>query len=599
MQFALIRSLILAGTLTGLLIFSNPTRGADTLEIAGTKVPAAKQLFYRTGTNRAETFKAVRPAYRFDVVNRSKSYLMLKFILSPEVRISPATVRLSPGARRNVLLNFQSGVESFSLSWALTLSSGPFTIHTNRYRAYNDGETVMCIPVDTDHYNALLARTASILHDSKTEVSDQAMPPGTFIYTPGPFYRDAGIFARDFLYQLEGAGRNFVTAAEVKQAVDFLALKQLSEDRKVGLFTYPRGAIPDHIYPDGQFSWGPGKYYGDNPGHFNRPSMDEAMCFVILAWHYGYKAGWDPAWKTWFNVKAQRFADAWNSVPRNRSTGLITQWSTPGHTGADNIRETHGPCVMWGFHDSYGFGGDDLGTSVLACNAARALADMYEHSGDTASAKNWGNTADDMRDAIRAQFNPAGYLPWGAGQSAPAMASPDITGYAVWSGILTDKQTEAASDWFAGLYRADRISGGAADLFHMATPFHGAIRMARKSDDISPGRHVWPDMSDGLHWENLAYGYNAYQDGGYWYYMSLGVAVTLWRKHPDLAREWVGDAYSDLAGADANYPFERVDGLKPVNNRYNASAGPLMGMGMPAIVSSVKVMVKKRCFLII
>ena len=31
---------------------------------------------------------------------------------------------------------------------------------------------------------------------------------------------------------------------------------------------------------------------------------------------------------------------------------------------------------------------------------------------------------------------------------------------------------------------------------------------------------------------NLAYGYNAYQDGGYWYYMSLGVAATLSRKLP-------------------------------------------------------------------
>ncbi len=101
----------------------------------------------------------------------------------------------------------------------------------------------------------------------------------------------------------------------------------------------------------------------------------------------------------------------------------ITQWSTPGHIGADNIHESNGACVMWGFHDSYGFGGDDLGTSVLAM-------------------------------------------------------------------------------------------------------------------------------------------------------------------------EWVENTYSDLAGADTNSPYERIDGMKPVNNHYNASVGSLMGMGMPAMVSSLKISVR-------
>jgi len=553
------------------------------------KTPEVKPLFFKTGTNMAETFTAVQAACHFDVVNRSKSHLMLVFIGNPEVLISPTIVRLSPGTRQNVIMKVRPGVESNTFSYALALSSRPYTIHPDRYRAYNDGETEMCIPVNPEHYALLMARTVGILNDSKTEVTDKAMPPSTFIYTPGPFYRKAGIFARDFLYQLEGSGRDIVTAEEIKLAVDFHALKQLKANRKVGPFTYPKGAIPDHIYPDGQFSWGPGEVYGDTPAHFHRPSMDEAMCFVTLGWHYGYKAGWDADWKAWFSGKSQCFADAWNSIPRNAENGLITQWSTPGHIGANDIKESNGACVMWGFHDSYGFGGDDLGTSVLACNAARALADMHEHSGNKSSAKSWEKIADDMRDAIRAQFNLSGYLPWGVGQSAPTMASPDITGYAVWSGILTDEQADAASDWLAERYKADKVTGGAADLFHMSSPFRGAVRMARKTNDVSPDRHVWPDMSDGNHWENLAFGYNAYQDGGYWYYMSLGVAVTLWRRHPDLAREWVSDAYADLAGADAHHPYERIDGMKPVNDRYNASVGSLMGIGMPAEVLTVKI----------
>lgn len=55
--------------------------------------------------------------------------------------------------------------------------------------------------------------------------------------------------------------------------------------------------------------------------------------------------------------------------------------------------------------------------------------------------------------------------------------------------------------------------------------------------------------------------------------------------------EWVGNAYADLAVADVNPPYERIDGMKPVNNRYNASVGPLMGMGRPATVSAVTVRV--------
>ena len=373
--------------------------------------------------------------------------------------------------------------------------------------------------------------------------------------------------------------------------------------------TYPKGAIPDHVTPNGKIAWG----YGAAP--CPRPSMDEAMCFILLGWHYGYKAQWDHAWQSWFRQKAPRFADAWHSVPRNPKTGLVTQWTTPGHIGANGITETYASCVMWGFHDSYGFPGDDVGTSVLACNAARALADMCDHAADPAAARRWSVLADAMRDAVRAQFHAAGYLPWGVGKGAPTMASPDITGYAVWSGILTDAQADAASDWFAARYRADKAQGGAADLFMMQAGLHGAVRMARRADDVSPGLHVWPHVPAG-HWENLGCGYNAYQDGGYWYYMSLGIAATLWRRHPTEAREWTADTYTDITRADVNHPYERLDNMtvsawhfrldtlrhlpplkhldniRPVNLRYNASVAAILGIGLPAEESAMLVHVR-------
>jgi hypothetical protein len=573
----------------GLVLWCAAIAGAQPLPNMGDHVKN-RYRFCTTGTMTVEDFASVSAQQTFDVVNHGTSYLMLVFEPNASVKLSPSVVRLGPGERTTVGLKAGVGVQSFLLSYAVSYASTPFKTHTGRYRAYSDGESVLCVPVAAAWHASLQSRAKNIFRDSKTLVTDKQMPSGTHIYTPGPFYRAGGLFARDFLYQLEGGGRDAVTAGEVKQAVDFLAVKQLKANKTVGPYTFPKGAIPDHVYPDGRYAWGPGEYYGDTNGHFNRPSLDEAMCFITLAWHYGYKAGWDAAWQSWFIANSRQFVDAWNSVPRNFQTGLVTQWTTPGHRGANGITETTGACVMWGFHDSYGFPGDDLGTSVLACNAARALADMYDHLSDAAQANTWSTTADAMRDAIRAQFNSAGYLPWGIGKGSPDMASPDITGYAVWSGILSDAQADAASDWLLKCYIADKHSGGAADLFNMTIGCRGSVRMARKADDRNPGSHVWPHVAS-PHWENLAFGYNAYQDGGYWYYMSLGVATTLWHKHPTEAKEWVANAYGDLAAADGKHPYERIDATTPVNDRYNASVGSLAGIGMPGDTPVVSVVI--------
>jgi hypothetical protein len=60
--------------------------------------------------------------------------------------------------------------------------------------------------------------------------------------------------------------------------------------------------------------------------------------------------------------------------------------------------------------------------------------------------------------------------------------------------------------------------------------------------------------------ENPAYGYNACQDGGYWHYMSLGAAQTLWRRHGEEAIEWVANAHTEVTTGDENHPYERIDG---------------------------------------
>lgn len=518
-----------------------------------------------------------------DLANPTSSPILVVFEDDPRIAARPSIVRLGPQGHGSVELTTQSGAQTASVAYSVTPGDTPASAADDLYQGDRSGETVGIVPIEPELYDAVLRQVRDIFWASRERVTDPSMPPDTFIYTPSPYYRQAGVFARDFLFQLEGCGRSAVTADEVKRAVDFMASKQLRARHQVRDCTFPAGAIPDRVRPDGQVAWGPGPgdALGDRIGGYHRPSMDESMCFVTLAWHYGSKAGWNEAWRSWFGTVSGRLEAAWDSVPRNPSSGLVTQWTTPGHIGGDGITETNGPCVMWGFHDSYGFPGDDVGTSVLACNAARSLADMYRHAGNKAAAGTWADRAQALQEGIRAQFKPVGYLPWGVGTGAPTMASPDITGYAVWSRILSDDQADAASDWFAARYRADRTAGGAADLFNMTPGLRGSVRMARRADDVYPGSHVWPHTVP-PHWENLTFGYNAYQDGGYWYYMSLGMAATLWRKHPSEAKEWAENACRDLIAEGGNYPYERVDGSKPVNFRYNASAGALLGMVRPA-----------------
>jgi hypothetical protein len=295
----------------------------------GVQENAARPLFRKAGTGQVEDFAGVPPAGAFDVVNTGAAFLMVAFEPNASARFFPPVVRIPPSGQTSVRLEVKPGVEWFALRDAVASSAAPFQTHPHRYRSCSESETVVCVPVAPGLYAAMQARAKSIVNGSTTLLTDKEMPAGTTICTPGPYYRDAGLFARDLLFQLEGSGRD-VTAQEVRQAVDLMALKQLTENRKVGEYTFPKGAIPDHVYPDGRYAWGPGKHFGDVPGHFNRPSMDQAMCFITLAWHYGYKAGWDAAWQTWFKAKAARFDDAWNSVPRNPKTGLVTQWTTPG-----------------------------------------------------------------------------------------------------------------------------------------------------------------------------------------------------------------------------------------------------------------------------
>ena len=101
------------------------------------------------------------------MVNSGKSYMMLVFEPNRSARLSPNVVRLGPGERTTVALSARAGVKSFSLSYAIARASTPFKTHTARYRAYSDGESVLCVPVAAALHASLQSRAETIFKDSK------------------------------------------------------------------------------------------------------------------------------------------------------------------------------------------------------------------------------------------------------------------------------------------------------------------------------------------------------------------------------------------------------------------------------------------------
>ena len=53
--------------------------------------------------------------------------------------------------------------------------------------------------------------------------------------------------------------------------------------------------------------------------------------------------------------------------------------------------------------------------------------------------------------------------------------------------------------------------------------------------------------------------------------------------------EWVTNTYADIINGGDEHPYERIDSVMPENNRYNASVGPVLGMGLPATVFSLNI----------
>ena len=296
-----------------------------------------------------------------------------------------------------------------------------------------------------------------------------------------------------------------------------------------------------------------------------QPSVDgRGHVLRSLAWHYGYKAGWDATWQSWFNAKrrgSQMLGIVCRATPRR---GLVTHWTTPGHIGANGIAETTGPCVMWGFHDSYGFRrrrSGDFGPRLQRCpRPGRHVRPCL----DSASAKTWSTTAD--CDARR--------------RSEPSSTRPDTCRGASANGPVADdglarhhRLCRLVGDSHRRLkptplpiglrrrYEADKAAGGTADLFNMTPGLRGAVRMASKADDVHPGSAHCLAAHD-----RTALGEPCLRLQRLPGRRLLVLHESRSRRRPSGAsirpkpRNGLPTPTPTLAAADGNHPYERIDG---------------------------------------
>lgn len=279
----------------------------------------------------------------------------------------------------------------------ITPTSGLSFNSQSAYRPFITDNTTAFTGVTAANLAVADNRVDTFLALNRIAVTDGGAPAGTYAYVPAPAYNSSH-WIRDFFLVMEQADGK-IPQADVRNLLDWIIQKQIQDNVTTytypasgGTGTYPKGTIPDHIHLDGT-----PVYMGGEAGYLtgDRASMDNHFFFVLMAWHYGNLRSWDSTWASWFNANKDHLEDAFNAIYSNcynSSTKLIDQWSDhPGTT--------------WGYLDIAELTGGNLGVSVIAHNAASALAEMYyKASGTQAKIDAWAAIRDNLKTGIRAAF---------------------------------------------------------------------------------------------------------------------------------------------------------------------------------------------------
>jgi hypothetical protein len=165
-----------------------------------------------------------------------------------------------------------------------------------------------------------------------------------------------------------------------------------------------------------------------------------------------------------------------------------------------------------------------------------------------------------------------GYLPWTTGPEGNCF-SPEATGFAAWTGILTETQALQAGRLMSLYWDKPDYSGvGDGDLFLRRTGLRGLHRHLPWSED------AWPDaqMIYPRPWFSY-FAYGEFQNGGYLYSYSQWPIYAMSVHSPARARTAFGQLLDDVA-LSSQAPFERVDNGVAQGTNYLQAALSFYGM---------------------
>lgn len=257
-------------------------------------------------------------------------------------------------------------------------------------------------------YDNVTTRTSDFMSSSRQSITDGNMPGGKYFIACGSGTGGyTSFFApRDWHWMLEGWHES-ISATDMRSALDWMIYYQIKDNTTTHApwysggsnIYYPKGAMFDYCQAAGgatvQFHAG-----SDALPVGDQPPIDDSLHFVMAAYYYGHKLGWNAEWQTFWTTYKDNLQWAYDAAPKNGTTHMVKQYDlSAGFAGAatggitvDNCRPT----------------GDLLGDTILAHNAALVMAEFYYRStGADATQANidtWMTRADQHRDAVRASF---------------------------------------------------------------------------------------------------------------------------------------------------------------------------------------------------
>ena len=346
------------------------------------------------------------------------------------------------------------------------------------------------VEVDLSGGRGIAADIAYLAEVSRTNVLAARFPMdnGSMACPPQAKRGYRQFFLRDYAYVLEGCA-------------DVLPEKDLLDAARLFLMAIsPEGAGCDFVDRSGWYNYRPGGgTIGENP-------VVDGTPFTVAV-----------EYLTWRQTRAAELLDsavldklAWameKGVPRNPETGLVHIAPRAGTVTLATKLDR----APYGFTDVVRKQGDVLFGSLLYCEAAIRLAEMFNAAGHPAEAEKWRRTAQTVKDGINKTL-------WDEKTDLYLAAShtcrqADVWGsaFAIWIGV-------------ADAMRADRISRT------LVGHYDGIVQNGQV-------RHLLP----GDYWQLADAPRDTYQNGGFWGTASGWVANAIARTDLPLARRMLAD----------------------------------------------------------